>query len=473
MTKVLLIGPTKKITDQKFGIKNLSRLIGPSLGLLSIGTLLKNNGVKVKYFCPDLYYKNWQKTLSRAISSGFDFVGIANTAYTIENDLKIAHFIKKLSPKTTIIAGGYFSQFFPEVIFKHTDVDIVIRGDGEFPFLEIIKGKPLGKIPGVCFRNKEKIFIKDPYFLTKREFFKLPPLDFSLYPYKKAWKKWPLFKREIDFYTSKGCPFSCRFCSVPILNNYTMRFLPLHTIKNMLIQAEKTGARKIFIVDPNFTANRKHLSNVCNLIIKLKQEGIISKKLYFLAQARIELLEKNILQIMKRAGFRWVFLGIENISPYLLKDDINKKCFLNKRQILRQLKLVLKSKIKPYVYLIPGTPQTTIKELKENLSFALTLKRIGIKIEVNPFVIPYPETEYYQIYKNTPFISWRKIVLWRVAKNKNESFSLRIPDTLYPKDPKVKKLLTDFTKEANILAGKRKVSFAYAFLRTAQKVLCL
>lgn len=191
MKKILLIEAAKIITDQKREETNLSYYLYPNLGLLSIGSVLTVNGYSVTYFSPNLDSENWQEKLKNIlVANQFDFVGISNTASTIETDMEIASFVRKILSKTAIITGGYYSWLYPRTILEHTDVDIVVRGEGELPMLEIVKGtKNLKEIPGVCFRyqenNKEKYFIQKLYLMDQQTLNQLPPMDFSFYDYHK------------------------------------------------------------------------------------------------------------------------------------------------------------------------------------------------------------------------------------------------------------------------------------------------
>lgn len=478
MKKILLIEPAKVITDAKRGMKNLSHYVNPSLGLLSIGSVLVNHGFNVAYFSPNIDFKDWKIKLREILSENqFGYVGISNTAPTIEADMEIVREVKKILPKTIIVTGGYFSHLYPLAILKHTGVDIVIRGDGEFPLLEIVKGnKHWKEIPGVCFRysqkGREEYFIQEPYFMNHREFSKIPPLNFPLYDYQKLWQRGPIMlKKQITLYTSKGCPFACRFCSVPYFNNRKMRFLPLKTTEKNIVRAVRCGARKLFLVDPNFTANKDYCLKICDLIIALKRNKKISKNLYFLAQARIDLLDRVILARMKNAGFRYLFLGIENISTRLLGEDINKKNSLEAASSFAKLKLILSFGINPYVYLILGLPTTIMKEVIQNIKFAKKLRRHGIRVEINPFVSVYPETEYYQLYKDTPFIKWEKITFKRVLDGQVFKFKMKLPLLLWPKDAEVRKYLSNLWEITTKIIRKRGGLFANVFVSEAIKTI--
>lgn len=484
MAKVLLIEPAGNLTRRKTGDKGFLQYTYCHLGLLSIATVLKRTGHDVDYFPINLERRHWQvKLKSLLLSKRYESVGISNTAYTIEQDMDVAFFIRQLLPSAIIVTGGYYSWFSPEKILKNTEIDIVVRGHGEIPFDQILSLKPtrlfskritegLKKIPGVCFkyqeRSHERIFLNKPFLMDQAKIEKLPPLSLDFYDFPKLWCDYPFINKWLPLYTSKGCPFSCHFCSVPFFEQRIMKFLPLNIIAHNLISASVTGARTVFFVDPDFDVNSKRSVELCNLIIRLKKEGRINKEIKFAAQVRIDLLNKSLIQKMSLANFSQLFIGIENVVPRILKDDLNKGHSLNKTRILNKLILIKRYKIRPFVYLILGPPKITAPEILENLKFAKLLRKRRMRMEINAFVTPFPETEYFSLYKKSGLIKYRKVVFKRFAQNRVAISEDKIPFILLPADKSACKLLNDLNDRACRSQNK---NYSYALLQEAKNLL--
>ncbi len=417
--KVLLIEPYKNKRD------NLDKnYTYPAPGLLSIASYLESNGIEADYF-PSNTYKNSQAPLKKALKKKYDFIGVGTTGYTLKNDLKHIELVKKYSPNSKVVAGGIYAWLFPQDILKHSDADYVIRGNGEIPFLKLIQKNKI--VPGLCTKTN----ISKPFIISNKELAKLPSI-IKYSKYNETYKKYHATRRQL--FATLGCPFNCNFCSVPHMYNHEMRYKPTDLVIADLKELQKQKIKKVFFVDPDLNVNKKYFLELFGKIFINKLNNIS-----FSIQARIDLIDKDIIKASKKANIKYFFIGVESISQKIRDKDLNKggkMAKMNEKEIILKLKELKENKITPFIYLILGTPLTTIKELKENISFYNSFKG---SYELNPLIFPHKETNYYKMYKDS-------LILHCDLETKYGILSL--PSVLYCKDKKANSLILSADKEA-------------------------
>ena len=123
--------------------------------------------------------------------------------------------------------------------------------------------------------------------------------------------------RPIDVIeTSRGCTFDCSFCSIIEMRGRNFHRLPIERVIDDIRDARDRGARAIFIVDDNITIDVPRFEALCRAIVDAGLDDI-----HYLVQAMTASIAQHgetLAPLMRRAGFRYVFLGIENI----LEDDL-------------------------------------------------------------------------------------------------------------------------------------------------------
>ncbi len=490
--KILLIEPAKLLSDLRNKVYVLNKFYYyPHLGLLSIRSSLEKAGHEVRYF-PLNSTKNWLLELTEILrKENFDFIGISTTGYTIEQDAQVAFVASSIQPSAVIVLGGYFSWWQPLETLKYTVADVVIRGHGEIPFVELTKinlKKPIKSdvlekiknIPGLCvkyFDKKldEQYIINTPFILNEDHLKNLPAPAYILEDWDRYWRAYELIRRykRMATYTSFGCPFRCKFCSVHVFYGRKVINLPLNKVMKTIQKLSKLGSREIFIADPDFNINKKRVLDFCNLIESNKKVNKINKSIKFICQARIDLLDEEMLQAMKRSGFRYLLLGIESLSQRLLKEDIDKggrQAEMNFKEISSKIKWIEKHGIKPFIYLILSLPTSTTKDIKETLKFANKMPKT--RCEIEPFVVPFRETRYFDEYKSTDLIKYFPRTFLRYDYNGILIINkVKMPYRLLPKNENVVKMSIEILEKSDELMKKsKKLNFSNTLVRAAKKL---
>ncbi|MHA1886017.1 MAG: B12-binding domain-containing radical SAM protein [Promethearchaeota archaeon] len=376
--RVALVNPnykTKSITDN-FTI--------PALGLEYLAASILDL-VEVKLINGKTRNLNFDEIMDEIKDFKPDVVGIS-CCFTIGINfvLKIAKKSKSLGYATVL--GGWHPTFAPSDLLKYPFVDVVVRGEGEITFRELIVNIDLEKIKGISYKINGRVIDNEDRPLIK-------DLDSLPYPASNLRDKkslFQIFQMPFDVLeTSRGCPFNCTFCNVHIFCRGTYRTKsPERVIQELKIINNKRKYTNVLIVDDNFTANVKRVEKICDLIIK---EGI---KLDITCQSRIDVIKNNpdVIKKMSKAGFWLFFLGIESFKQESL-DDIQKKVKL--QEIIEAIKILHENDIVIIGSMLVGS---SLDEEEKDIDHMIKIvKALGIDFPLYSIMTPLPGTKFREI----------------------------------------------------------------------------
>jgi len=376
--RVALVNPnykTKSITDN-FTI--------PALGLEYLAASILDL-VEVKIINGKTRNLNFHEIMDEVKNFKPDIVGIS-CCFTIGINfaLKIAKKSKSLGCAT--ILGGWHPTFAPSDLLKYPFVDVIVRGEGEITFRELIVNNDLEKIKGISYKINGRILDNEDRPLIKN-------LDSLPYPASNLRDKksfYQIFQMPFDVIeTSRGCPFKCTFCNIHIFCRGTYRTKsPERVVQELKIIHNKRKYTNVLIVDDNFTANMKRVEKICDLIIK---GGI---KLDITCQSRIDVIKNNpdVIKKMSKAGFWLFFLGIESFKQESL-DDIQKKVKL--QEIIEAIKILHENDIVIIGSMLVGS---SLDEQEKDLDHMIKIvKALGIDFPLYSVMTPLPGTKFREI----------------------------------------------------------------------------
>ncbi len=312
-----------------------------------------------------------------------DIVGISvfvSAAINICYD--VAKIVKDYNKNCTVVFGGRHPTFLPDETLRVDEVDIVIRGEGELTFKElIIKGTP-ENVKGISYRSNGKI-IHTP---------DRPLINYSnvRFPARHLVKNnnYSMFKVRIETVeTSRGCPYSCKFCTTPVINNGLWRQRPVENIISELkIISQNRRISDIFFVDDNITADTERFERLCERIIECKKNNEIND-FKFNSQIRLDILLKSpqLVKKMAEAGFWMILTGIESIRE---KTQRNLRKGLAFDKVLKALEILHKYNIiVSGNMIIGGDLNSTEKEIRENIKL---LHKVDIEFLPFSLLTPFP-----------------------------------------------------------------------------------
>ncbi|MBI4209080.1 MAG: radical SAM protein [Deltaproteobacteria bacterium] len=319
--KIALISPNPRFPDFE------GRLVMAENTLPLIGTVLKNAGYEVEVFMERIAPIPWERVLEA------DLVGFSAITCTVNRVYEMVKKIKAHKDVPTVL-GGPHASMIPDDAVRY--VDYVVRDEGEETIIELLEalnhGGDIRGIQGISYLKGGK-----PHHNSPRELVKnldtIPDLSL-VHGYDRLNPIQLLFKGIGHFHfleTSRGCPYPCKFCWR--IGGKTMR----HRSPEVVIEDLKRKTRFfpgfpnwVFIIDSYFGVNRQKSKEVLRQII---QSGVKARSFVF---ARYEIAEDlEMLDLMRKAGVMWIFMGIESISDNTLTH-------FDKKQTIEKVKKSLK-----------------------------------------------------------------------------------------------------------------------------------
>ncbi|MFZ5906536.1 MAG: B12-binding domain-containing radical SAM protein [Nitrospirota bacterium] len=289
------------------GLHIFSKFPIPRLGAVLLSTILRERGYEVKTFIEDLAEPDW------SFIENSDLVCISTITSTAIKAYSMGARLKALG--IPVVMGGAHPTFLPDESLEYAD--FVIRGEGEHSLIELLqhmeKGTPaLAGIKGLSYRDGDGRKVHNPSGKFIEDLDSLPDPDFSLVHKWKMSNTYPVS-------TSRGCPFDCKFCSVIQMFGRRYRFKSVEaTLKELQYVASVSKATK-FIVDDNFTADKKRTKDILRGMIA---EGI---KTRWSAQVRTDVARNpELLRLMADSGCHTLYIGFESINAGTL-EAYNKK----------------------------------------------------------------------------------------------------------------------------------------------------
>jgi len=242
-----------------------------------------------------------------------DLVGLSVMTFQRKTAKRIIALLRTLKRDIQIVVGGYDPSMAPEA-YTSDDcwTDFIVRGEGEITFRELLraieKGAGYEHILGLSFRQDEYYQHNPdrPVSSLDTKEIRLPNRD------ARVLSGYTMLGRQVDVVeTSRGCTFDCSFCSIIAMRGRNFHTYSFDRVLADIRDARGHGARSIFLVDDNITLNVRRFEALCQAIIDARLN-----RLEYIVQAMTSAVanhSETLVPLMRRAGFRYVFLGIENI----------------------------------------------------------------------------------------------------------------------------------------------------------------
>ena len=251
-----------------------------------------------------------------------DVVGLSVMTFQRRTALRLVRLIRAIKPSVTIVAGGYDPSLAPHA-YEPPDlgIDFIVRGEGELTFralLQILdRGGDAASIPGLTYRSPASAagtFRHTPARPVSRlddGVLELPDRG------ARVLHGYTFLGRPIDIVeTSRGCTYDCSFCSIVEMRGRNFHTFDFSRVLADIADARGRGARAIFLVDDNITLNVSRFEALCRAIVEAGLNDI-----HYIVQAMTSSIANHgdsLAPLMRQAGFRYVFLGIENV----LEEDL-------------------------------------------------------------------------------------------------------------------------------------------------------
>jgi len=328
-------------------------------------------------------------------------VGFSVSQNNMHETLTMAALIKKINQDIFIILGGPQATFMPkEALFEMPPIDALCRGEGEtvLPILSecLSNEKGIETVSGIAFK-RNNILVE-----TEQGKFKQDLDDFPS-PYLS--KVFNFSDHKIGtMISSRGCPFDCNFCCTPAAFHHTVRYHSAQRVIEDLNICIKNNIQFFFFADPSFTLDKKRVIEIMRGIIKRRW------KIGFWCETRADLVDKDVLLIMAKAGAKTIAYGLETADRNIM-GAINKRIDLdNFRKVVEMTQGL---GIEAEVFTLYGLPNQTYESSRKTLEFVKSLK---VKILGNS------KGQQLQLYFGTKLYDRAKKFGIHIIKNKRPLF---------------------------------------------------
>ncbi|MGB8336833.1 MAG: radical SAM protein [Desulfobacterales bacterium] len=351
-------------------------------GLLSLAAQLLKAGLRVSVF--NLSNYSWREVERLIHRLDADLFGLSCLTANRRGMAMLVRFIRRLHPAARIVVGGPHVSALPLATLEHVpEIDVVVLGEGEHTFLEIVdrmlRAETIGDLPGTAWRSGTRCQIGPPLMPIK-------DLDTLASP--------------TDYYdigtllTSRGCPMRCTFCSSRMMWGRRPRFHSVDFVLDMLEAAVHRHGRKIIVIkDDTFTADRDRALEICR---QIRHRGLV---FIWSCETRADCLDEELLGVMRMAGCKRISLGVESASEEILKN-IRKQVLPDQVRDITQL--IKHYGIQVRYYMMVGNRGETYETFQQSIDFIN-------RCQPNQFVFSqlhlYPGTEEFDLFMANGIVS--------------------------------------------------------------------
>jgi radical SAM superfamily enzyme YgiQ (UPF0313 family) len=352
------------------------------------GALLEEHGHDVKLVDAPAAGLDHEQALTECVAFAPDWLVVYSSTKSQASDIAFASRVKA-AVECKVVFVGPFVSIDPEAIVQGTSVvDCVIRGEFDFPMLELVDGQSYDKVRNLVYRKNGTIVANDVRpLLSQQELDSFPWVtDFyrrhlDLRRYQVPQELYPF----VDLFTGRGCAWGlCTFCL------WVHSFIPgrvynTRSIENVIgevdfVEREIPQAKEIFIQDDMFPPERAREFSEA-----LLAEGLdVTWGCYLKGN-----VDYKTLQLMKKAGCRTVHVGYESASPAILK---NIRKGITVEQMTRFTQDAARAGLLVHGDFVFGLPGETEESIVETIAWAKSLELTTAQFSL---MNPYPTTPYY------------------------------------------------------------------------------
>lgn len=271
--------------------------------------------------------------------------------------------LRAVSAAPLILGGSGFS-LFPEEIHRLSGVEFGIVGEGETAIRRLVRtlrggGGTLAEIGGLLFRNGDGATVRVPALKAELGFAGLPhhePARLQAYANEGS---------PMGLQTQRGCPLKCCYCTYPLIEGQRSRFRSGEEVAAEMARMAAGGVRQVFFVDSVFNTSNRHVTEVCEAVLRA---GVKLNWDCFLRPRQG--LTRELLELMQRAGLTHIEFGSDSFSTPVLRRYGKSFDF---EEIRRASELASELKIRYTHFIIFGGPGETPASMEETIARAAAL----------------------------------------------------------------------------------------------------
>jgi anaerobic magnesium-protoporphyrin IX monomethyl ester cyclase len=393
MKILLLYANTTDLAGVLPGIVMAEPLPQMPLGLAYIAAVLETQGHEVRIIDNYLRKRSITEIMNEIAAGRPDLVGLSVVCTNLKESLDVVSNTKKMFPDTVTVCGGPQATIDPEGLLRYGAVDYVVVGEGEETMLELTR---LRESPASDMRQCRGLFLRDKaggaFFTGQRPLISdldtlpLPArhdLEAKAYPNPNLGliDAAPVFTVS----SSRGCPYRCTFCSS---SGYWDRTFRSRSAKNIVDEIgwlmKNDRARGINFREDNFLVRKQRVFDICEEMLRREIE------IPWLCETRVDHVDEGLLKMMRRAGCRGLWCGVESGSQKVL-DFIRKGYTVE--QVRAAFRLFQKYELKTGASFMFGFPGESMDDIRQTLALAEEIEPTWASFA--PY-IGFPRSELYE-----------------------------------------------------------------------------
>jgi radical SAM superfamily enzyme YgiQ (UPF0313 family) len=374
-------------------VKDVS-LLEPPLGICYLAAMLEKEGYDVNIIDAEAERLTIDALVKKVEELKPSVIGLTCTTPMVASVKRTADALKSRLPESKIIVGGPHVTAVPEDLLKEKYIDIAVIGEAEHTIVELLKiikeNASLKNCKGIAYKEDGEIVKTelrplicdiDALPLPARHLLKIDKYRHSTIVEHKTKKNYT------NIMSARGCPFRCIFCGSRTTFGGIARFRdPKLVVDEMEECYNKYDIGMFGFSDDTLTLKKEHIMAICNEIIGRKLDIV------WFAQSRVNTVDKEMLELMKKAGCEAVHYGYESGSQEIL-NNIKKGITL--QQAVDATKITKEVGIKIHGYFMIGNPGETKETIRKTIDFAKELDPDTAQFTI---ATPFPGTELYDIF---------------------------------------------------------------------------
>jgi anaerobic magnesium-protoporphyrin IX monomethyl ester cyclase len=361
----------------------------PPYSLIVIASLFRGLGIDFRLIDQTAERLSTESVINRLDAEGFKpgLVVFCSTTPTLAFDVSEMAKLKRHFGAPLICFGPHASAVPIESMERAPDVDAMVVGEPEDAVVAIAQLESLDAasgVPGVVLR-KDGAVIPNTGRGTFSGFLDMPTPAWDLLPLKRY--RLPLVNEPyVLVETSRGCPYSCDFCVVPLHHGHKFRERSPKVLVDEIERARREhGIRFFYLWGDTVTLNAKTFSQFCDELIARNLD------IRWLGNARADnLVDLEFVKRLKRSGCWMLSMGIESESDAMRKDMMKR---LERQKIQTAFRNLREAGIKSFAFFIYGYPGETPESMEQNTRYAIELDADFANFYP---AVPYPGTALFE-----------------------------------------------------------------------------